>query len=167
MIRQQQHHHHHHHMVFLEWPKQQRYKEDHYSQSKYEHCMHLKLRRQFYYARTQHYFSIKRHTSYRNQLRVDTASVKHRCACFYGPCSVYTSSITDIETATMTESNTHSTTPGCLHSDTGYQLIPTLASSATESEPRQLQRFACPPLPYQPASPCTDLPPLGPCSRSS
>ena len=28
--------HHHHHMVFLEWPKQQRHHEDHYSQSKYE-----------------------------------------------------------------------------------------------------------------------------------
>jgi len=29
-------HHHHHHVVFLEWPKQQRHHEDHYSQSKYE-----------------------------------------------------------------------------------------------------------------------------------
>jgi len=27
--------HSHHHMVFLEWPKQQRHHEDHYSQSKY------------------------------------------------------------------------------------------------------------------------------------
>jgi len=29
-------HHHHHHMVFLEWPKQQRHHEGHYSQSKYQ-----------------------------------------------------------------------------------------------------------------------------------
>ena len=34
--RQCTYHHHHHHMVFLEWPKQQRYHEDHYTQRKYE-----------------------------------------------------------------------------------------------------------------------------------
>jgi len=28
--------HHHHHVVFLEWPKQQRYHEDHCSRNKHE-----------------------------------------------------------------------------------------------------------------------------------
>jgi len=62
--------------------------------------------------------------------------------------------------------SSYSKTPGYLHSDTGYLLIPASASSETGSVHLPSQHSACPSSPSQPASRCTDLPPPDPCWRS-
>jgi len=43
-------HHHHHHQRFLEWPKQQRHHEDHYSQSRYRQYQSVLLQQRNKYV---------------------------------------------------------------------------------------------------------------------